>query len=181
MASLDTSVLERLIRVPPFNHLDGGAHADLADRIQELHVEAGETLFTEGKPLEGIYLLERGAADIFHGDEVISQRGPGDLMGERGLLRGGRAMLTARITEPTDLLLLPAQSFYDLTARVPAIGTWFGRSAPSPETPADPPHAVGLMSIQVSDIMVRELRSCDLSASARDVARMMRQHTISSV
>ena len=181
MADLSSPLLDRLTRFPPFTHLPVKDHPELAALIEEVHVSEGETLFAKGAPLRGIYVIESGAVDICSDGDVISHRGPGDLMGERGLLRDGRAMLTARIAQPSDLLLVPAESFFDLTEAVPEIGEWFGRSKPSSPEPEEGADAVGLMSIQVGDIMVRDLKHCSAGDSVRDVAAMMRAHTISSV
>ena len=181
MADLSAPLLDRLTKVPPFNHLPVMEHPELAQLIEEVHIEAGETLFTQGADLPGIYVIEAGSIDIFSDDNVISHRGPGDLMGERGLLRDGRAMLTAKSVEPADLLLVPAQSFFDLTATVPEIGAWFGRAKPSSPDDSDGADAVGLMAIQVSDIMTQTLFSCEERATVRDVARIMRDRVISSV
>ncbi|MEM8537056.1 MAG: DUF294 nucleotidyltransferase-like domain-containing protein [Pseudomonadota bacterium] len=174
-------VLERLKRVPPFNHLPVEDHPELAAVIEELHAPAGETLFDQGAALRGIYVIEAGSVDICSDQDVISHRGPGDIMGERGLLRDGCAMLTAKITTPADLLLVPTQSFFELTESVPEIGAWFGHSKPSAKDADEGPYAVGLMSIQVSDIMTRDLVRCATDDSVRDVAQLMRDRSISSV
>ncbi|MEM6595330.1 MAG: putative nucleotidyltransferase substrate binding domain-containing protein [Pseudomonadota bacterium] len=181
MADFSPTILDRLTRVPPFNHLPVHDHPELATLVEEVHCEAGATVFDEGAALRGIYVIEKGAIDICSGADVISHRGPGDLMGERGLLRDGCALLTARSTEDADLLLVPADSFFELTSTVPEIGAWFGRSAPSSESADSGPYAVGLMSIQVSDLMTRDICSSSSDSSARDVARLMREKTISSV
>ncbi|MEL6211163.1 MAG: CBS domain-containing protein, partial [Pseudomonadota bacterium] len=179
MADLSAPILDRLTRIPPFNHLPVADHPKLADLVEEVHAKPGETLFAQGAPLKGVYLIETGAVDIWSEQDVISHRGPGDLMGERGLLRDGRAMLTAKIIEETDLLLVPTDSFFELTETVPEIAAWFGRSKPSSDA-GEGPYAVGLMAIQVADIMVRELYSCASGDSVQEVARVMRDRTISS-
>ncbi|MEL7115963.1 MAG: putative nucleotidyltransferase substrate binding domain-containing protein [Pseudomonadota bacterium] len=181
MTDLNAPLLDRLTKVPPFNHLPDAARPKLKDKITQVHIDAGGVIFDEGALLPGLYIIETGAVDVVSSaDDVVSHRGPGEIMGERGLLRDGQAMLTARATEAADLLMVPADEFRDLTKSVPEIGAWFGRATPSKSTD-EGPYAVGLMSIQVADIMSRKLLSCPPDASVRDVAEIMRDRTVSSV
>lgn len=182
MPELTAPLLDRLVKVPPFNHLSPNDHADLGKRIEHVHVEAGDVVFQEGAALPGLFIVENGTIEIYSAqDNVVSHRGPGDIMGERGLLRDGHAMLTAKVSEPADLLLLPADQFFHLTENVPEIGAWFERATPSVPAKDESPYAAGLMAIQVADLMAKDLLTCAASASVRDVAEIMRDHKVSSV
>ncbi|MEM6374780.1 MAG: DUF294 nucleotidyltransferase-like domain-containing protein [Pseudomonadota bacterium] len=182
MPELTAPLLDRLVKVPPFNHLSQSDHLDLVESIEHLHLEAGDVLFRQGATLPGLYIVEEGKIDIYSAqDKVISHRGPGDIMGERGLLRDGTAMLTAKVSKPSDMLLLPADQFFHLTQSVPEIGAWFSRSKPSSSAREESPYAAGLMAIQVADLMSRDLLTCAEAASAQDVALMMRDRRVSSV
>ncbi|MEM1162576.1 MAG: DUF294 nucleotidyltransferase-like domain-containing protein [Pseudomonadota bacterium] len=182
MPELTAPLLDRLVKIPPFNHLNTGDYADLGNCLEHVHAEPGEVVFREGAALPGLFIVEHGTIDIFSAqDNVVSHRGPGDIMGERGLLRDGLAMLTAKVSEPADLLLLPADQFFRLTRNVPEIGAWFERATPSTPAADESPYAAGLMAIQVADLMARELLICSASDSVRDVAVIMREHRVSSV
>ncbi len=185
MTELDVPLLDRLIRVPPFNRLSPAAHGALNADLSRVHLETGDLVFEQGARLPGLYVIEDGAVDVFSAEAgqetLVSRRGPGDIMGERGLLRDGVAMLTARAAAPCDLILLPAARFLSLTEEVPEIGTWFGRARPSRSETDEGPYAVGLMSVQVADLMTRKVLSCPPDATVRDVAGIMRDRTISSV
>ncbi|MEM9910545.1 MAG: DUF294 nucleotidyltransferase-like domain-containing protein [Pseudomonadota bacterium] len=182
MPELTAPLLDRLVKVPPFNHLSKTEHPDLGQRIEHVHVEAGDVVFREGAALPGLFIVENGKIDIFSAqDNVVSHRGPGDIMGERGLLRDGHAMLTAKVSEPADLLMLPADQFFELTENVPEIAAWFARATPSTPARDESPYASGLMAIRVADLMAKELLTCSGEASVRDVAELMRDHRVSSV
>ena len=49
-------------------------------------VKAGETVMTEGDPGTEAYVVERGFLDVRRGDAALARLGPGDWVGEMGLL-----------------------------------------------------------------------------------------------
>lgn len=176
------SPLDRLVRFPPFDLLPEAERKALAGSLDQVTFEGHTLVFEEGAPLAGLYVIETGTVEIrASGDHVVSYRGRGDVMGERGLLRDGRAMLTAETTEPTTMLLIPADRFLALLDGVPDIAAWFEHAVPSEPGSEDGPYAAGLTALQVSDLMVREPVSCPGDTSVTDVARMMRDRVISSV
>ncbi len=176
-----SSVLESLTQYAPFDLLPEESRPPLARDVRRIDVGEGQVLFHESDPLDGLYIVESGALDIESSNsDLVSQRGPGDIMGERGLLRDGRAMLTARVTQPGSLLVVPADRFHELIETVPAFADWFGRSTPARPT-EEGPYATGLTALQVSDLMSRQAVTCARDSTVRDVACLMREHGISSV
>ncbi|MEM0946515.1 MAG: DUF294 nucleotidyltransferase-like domain-containing protein [Pseudomonadota bacterium] len=176
------TLTDRLTRVAPFDRIPEDARADLSSDLQLKQVEAGGTVFAEGAILPGLFVIESGAVEVVSTDgDVISHRGAGEFMGERGILRGGKAILSARATQPTELLVLSTGRFQDLIDDVPEIGRWFERAGPVRAKPDDGPYATGLMSVQVADIMARTPVSCSADSRIVDVARTMRDRSISSV
>ncbi len=183
MADDPSDILDVLKQHAPFDMLPEALCAEIAPGITRIEAREGEILFSEGARLAGLYLVESGALDIVssHAD-LVSRRGPGDIMGERGLLRDGLAMLTARATEASTLLLIPPKIFFDLIERVPEFERWFERARPSSSmTSDDGPYATGLTALQVSDLMSATPISCASDSTITDVAKMMRAHNISSV
>jgi CBS domain-containing protein len=175
-------IIDRLVGFTPFGDLPPEERDRLAPELENVTAEPGAVIFEEGAPLRGLYLIESGAVNISSAnDELLTRRGPGDLMGERGLLRDGQAVLTARACEPTTLILIPAGTFRRLVREVPGIEHWFERSAPSEPRRDNGPYSAGLMALQVSALMTRTPLSCAATASVTDVARIMRDHRVSSV
>ena len=177
--------LERLTRHSPFADLPAAEMGTLAADLREVQVAAGELVFEEGKPLDGLYIIETGAVEIWAGEHsVVSHRGPGEIMGERGLLRDGRAVLSARASEPTVLLLIPAPRFLHLLDAVPAVADWFEHARPVGEDGGDTgqgPYAAGLMAIEVQAIMSDSPITCAPGDTIQSLARTMRDRRISSV
>lgn len=174
--------LSSLLQFAPFDLLPDAARAGLQDDLQRVTATPGDVLFREGAPLKGLYIVEAGELDIMSSDsDLVSRRGPGDVMGERGLLRDGQAMLTARVTEPATLLLMPAARFHALIDTVPSFAEWFRRAGPG-TTPAAPGGApTGLTALKVADLMARDPVTCGPDLSVTEVAQLMRDRVISSV
>lgn len=181
MAKPEPTPIELLCRNAPFDALPPALRAELGPVLRRVSLAPGEVLFAIGDPLAGFYLVETGALDIETGGrEPVSRRGPGDMMGERGLLRDGTAQLTARAVEPTRLILMPPGWFLRLMEEVEPVGQWFDRARPA-RTTDDGPYATGLTALQVSDLMAKTPITCAPDTTITEVARLMRAHVISSV
>lgn len=176
------ALFDRLLNVPPFDRLSATSLKSLKAKLSICHRKAGDTVFREGDTLDGLYVILSGSVEVHSSqDELVSHREAGDILGERGLLRDGYAMLTATAPEDTDFLVLAADAFHELMAADSAFHTWFERSKPADSDTEDSPHTSGLMSLQVADLMVHTPITCVGSASVQSVAQLMRDNAISSV
>src|SRR6056297_407018 len=181
MPESDHALIDTLCAQPPFDALTDAMRARLAPMLDAIDLAQGETLFEKGTPLRGLYVIISGAFDIQTGaNDLVSHRGPGDIMGERGLLRDGTAQLTARASEPARLILIPGSEFLALIEESDDIARWFARARPT--DPSDSgPYATGLTALQVSDLMAKHPVTCGPEATITDVAKLMRDNVISSV
>jgi len=181
MSETSPALIDTLCAQAPFDALPGEMRARLAPDLEAVDLAAGETLFEKGAPLKGLYLVVSGSFDIRTGSqESVSHRGPGDIMGERGLLRGGTALLTARASEAARLILVPARHFEDLMEHCDTVARWFARARPTDPNDSGP-YATGLTALQVSDLMAKTPVTCGPDATITEVARLMRDRVISSV
>ncbi len=181
MSDARSDPIDSLRRHAPFSGMPHDLHAHLAPKLTRVALEAGELLFEKGAPLSGLYLVEAGGLDIETGQaDLVSHRGPGDILGERGLLRDGNAPLSARASEASELILIPKEAFLDLIERSDEVARWFARARPS-ALGDEGPYATGLTALQVSDLMTATPVTCGPDATVHDVARLMREHVISSV
>ena len=181
MRETDPALIDTLCAQAPFDALTDEMRARLAPDLDLVELAKGETLFAKGAALRGLYVVMSGAFDIQTGaNDLVSHRGPGDIMGERGLLRDGTAQLTARTSEDARLILIPTAHFLDLMESCDGIARWFARARPT--DPADSgPYATGLTALQVSDLMAQHPVTCAPGTTITEVARLMRDHVISSV
>ncbi|WP_417728761.1 DUF294 nucleotidyltransferase-like domain-containing protein [Roseovarius sp.] len=181
MSDIKPDPIDSLVRHAPFSGLPHVMRADLAHKLTRLVLDTGALLFEKGAPLAGLYVVEKGGLDIETGHaDLVSHRVPGDIMGERGLLRDGNALLTARASEPSELIVIPKETFLDLIERSDVIAQWFARARPS-ALGDEGPYATGLTALQVSDLMTATPITCSPEATIKDVAQLMRDHVISSV
>ena len=181
----EADLVSSLTRHAPFDLLPGDVRASLAGALTRVTVAKGQTIYEQGDRLGGLYVIEAGDVEIATGEsDLVAHRGPGDVFGERGLLRLGRATLTARAAEDATLLLLAKETFYDLIDEVPAFAAWFRRAAPARSASGAEPgaeEAAGLTALRVADLMTSTPVSCPVASSVTDVARIMRDNRISSV
>jgi CRP-like cAMP-binding protein len=116
---VDTS---RIAAFPDFETLSAEELDELAAAMSEVEVEAGATVITLDDYGTAIYFIEQGEADVVHDDgEANRAVGPGDVIGEIGLLLTGQRTATVVARTPMRLLSLSGQDFDRIRARVPEV------------------------------------------------------------
>ena len=96
-----------LSSVHPYDTLSGDAVTELCARLGKRRLEPGETVYSVGEELPGLYIVQSGQIDVFDATgQQISTLGPRNSFGERGLMRDGVAVTTARATEGADILMV---------------------------------------------------------------------------
>jgi len=97
--------------------------AELAPFGTERRVEAGEMLFRAGDDTYDFIVVLEGEAEIVRreGAEeiVVASHGEGRFLGELSLLTGQRAWLSARVSRPGRVLVIPPEQFRDLMSTRP--------------------------------------------------------------
>lgn len=86
-----------------------------------------ESIFHSGTPSLALYCVRSGSVKLFrrvnNGDEfVVGIRGPGDLLGLRGVLAGTPYAATAMTLEPAVICAIPGESFLSLLRENPLMG-----------------------------------------------------------
>jgi NTE family protein/lysophospholipid hydrolase len=99
-----------------FHDIEQTALLDLAAQVEELHLEAGETLFRQGDPSDAIYLIVSGQVCVLdagpgHPEKVLAQLGPGQPVGELALWAGGVHSATVRTVSEVRALKLSREGF----------------------------------------------------------------------
>lgn len=175
-------LLDRVLAHAPFDLLPPEARADLAGAVTFHTATDGAVLIREGTVMAGLHVILDGSLDLLSDSgDVVSQRGPGDMLGERALFRGGQATLTARTNSALTYAVIETSRFLDLTHRYPGFAEWF-RAAPLARSGGNTDaYATGLTALRVSDLMVSDPVTCAPDQSVTQVARIMRDRVISSV
>ncbi len=76
----------RLTAIPIFSELSDDEAKRLAAFASETSAAEGQMLMKEGDYSVELIAIEEGTADVIQGGETIASLGPGDLIGEMGLL-----------------------------------------------------------------------------------------------
>ena len=90
--------------------------------MSDVEVDAGAKVITLDDYGTAIYFIEEGEADVLTaGGEAAEAVGPGDAVGEIGLLLTGQRTATVVARTPMRLLSLSGQDFERIRARVPEL------------------------------------------------------------
>ena len=77
---------DNLRAVPSFAEMADRDLKVIATFATEDSVPAGATLMREGDYSNEMVAIETGTADVLHGDHRVASLGPGDIVGEMGVL-----------------------------------------------------------------------------------------------
>jgi CRP/FNR family transcriptional regulator, cyclic AMP receptor protein len=117
---------ETLTRVPIFSGLSEAELAFLAQRTGSHRFSAGETVFTEGEPCTGLYVVESGHVRIFKSsaggrEHVLSIEGPGSSVAELPVFDGGNYPASVTAIDDAILLFVSKQDFQSLCLEHPQV------------------------------------------------------------
>ena len=115
--------LELLSKVPLFSRLDEAGLRQVAMLTDEVDVDAGRELTTEGQFAHEFFLILDGTVSIDRGGAHLSTLGPGDFFGEIALVDRGPRSATATSDGPARLLVLGHREFNGLMDQFPLVRT----------------------------------------------------------
>jgi CRP-like cAMP-binding protein len=113
-------------RSPLFSALDAAELAFLLERIVSRKYSAGETVFSEGEPCAGLYVVESGSVRIFKSssggrEQVLTIEGGGGSIAELPVFDGGSYPASAAAMEESVLLFVSKQNFQALCLAHPQV------------------------------------------------------------
>jgi CRP-like cAMP-binding protein len=88
----------------------------IATLMQEIHFKGGETIYREGDPLDGIFVVLKGRVIVQSGGTAVREVGEHEILGALAALDRGVALRTVTALEPVHALKLNAQDFQDFLA-----------------------------------------------------------------
>jgi CRP/FNR family transcriptional regulator len=117
---------QTLTRVPIFSGLTESELAFLAQRTVMRRFSAGETVFAEGEPCTGLYVVESGHIRIFKSspggrEHVLSIEGPGGSVAELPVFDGGNYPASVTAVDDATLLFVSKQDFQSLCLTHPQV------------------------------------------------------------
>ncbi len=105
--------MEQLRRVPLFARCSKAELQRLAMNADELSVEAGRVLITQGRPNHTFYILLQGEVEVTVQGQPPRRLGVGDFFGEISMIDPGPATATVRTTTPVELLVMSHMQFHN--------------------------------------------------------------------
>lgn len=112
---------KRLEEVALFAGLSKKELEAIARWTDEVSVDAGYELATEGRFAHEFFVIENGAAAVVRGEQRIAELGPGDFFGELGLLETERRTASVVATTPMELIVMFQREFKQMEQEFPAV------------------------------------------------------------
>lgn len=109
-----------LARVPLFSHLSAAEIADIMRLLRARTIEQGEILVRRGDVASSMYFITAGEVEIALPNQHV-RLADGTFFGEIALLHKTKRSGTVTATRKTRLLVLDAQDFHALIARMPTL------------------------------------------------------------
>jgi CBS domain-containing protein len=177
---------------PPFDVLPRDARRFVASRVLMEFFPAGEIFIKAGdKPLEFLYLIQKGAARIFDriGNEetLLDLRAEGDTIGSVSLIKGTPPDFHVAAYEDTICYLVEKDLFLELNQRYPQFRVFSARALKmaQPGEPAARSSAVTgeavMFTMPVGDLVVREPVFCPPDTTVRQAATIMTNQRVGSM
>lgn len=121
-----STMCQTLAKALIFSSLAEGELSFLAQRTVPRHYAAGESIFSEGEPCSGLYVVECGHVRIFKSsragrEQVLSIDGPGASFAELPVFDGGSYPASAAAIDDATLLFVGKQEFQALCLAHPHV------------------------------------------------------------
>ena len=104
-----------------FAELSRSERRQLAASADEVEVEEGRELVREGQFAYEFFVIEEGRAEVLRGGEHIADLGPGDFLGEMGIVGQTRRNASVVARSPMSLIVMTEQAFRGMTRAVPSV------------------------------------------------------------
>ena len=104
-----------------FSDLSDEALTHIANLAAEVSVPAGKELVREGDYSYDVLAIEEGTARVDKGGRQINELGPGDVIGEMGVLERSQRSATVTATSPMLLVTLTSWDIRKLMKSAPAL------------------------------------------------------------
>jgi CRP/FNR family cyclic AMP-dependent transcriptional regulator len=104
-----------------FADLSKGERRQLASHADEVDVEEGRELVREGQFAYEFFVIQEGSAEVLRGGEHVAELGPGDFLGEMGIVGQARRNASVVARSPMSLIVMTEQAFRGMTRSMPAV------------------------------------------------------------
>jgi CRP-like cAMP-binding protein len=111
----------QLASIDLFSSLSKHERADIANRAEEIDVPEGTHLVREGEFAYEFFVIEDGSAEVLRDGEHVADLGPGDFLGEMGIVTQSPRNASVVAREPTRVMVLSEQDFRGVARSFPTV------------------------------------------------------------
>ena len=97
--------------IPLFESLHRDERRVIAQHADDIDVTEGTELVRQGEWAYEFFVIESGAADVTRDGEHIADLGPGDFLGEMGIVEKTVRNATVRVTSDSHVIVMTSQAF----------------------------------------------------------------------
>jgi len=109
--------------IPLFESLPGDARRVIAQHADEVDVDEGTNLVRQGEFAYEFFVIETGGAEVMRDGEHIADLGPGDFLGEMGIVSKGARNATVTTTSASRVIVMTEQDFRSMSHSNPEIAS----------------------------------------------------------
>lgn len=104
-----------------FDGLSSDQKAEVARQADEIDVEAGKRLVSEGRFGYEFFVIANGRAEVVRGTEHIADLGPGDFFGEMAILGDTTRNADVVSQTPMTAMVMTDRAFRQLARKMPEV------------------------------------------------------------
>jgi cAMP-dependent protein kinase regulator len=113
----------RLRSLDLFQSLARDARRVVAQHADEIDVDEGTNLVRQGEFAYEFFVIESGGAEVLRDGERIAELGPGDFLGEMGIVGKIVRNATVTTTSPSEVIVMTEQAFRSMSHSNPDIAS----------------------------------------------------------
>jgi CRP/FNR family transcriptional regulator, cyclic AMP receptor protein len=109
--------------IPLFESLPSASRRAIAEHADELDVPEGTKLARQGDFAYEFFVIEDGGAEVLRDGERIAELGPGDFLGEMGIVEKAVRNATVVTTAPSRVIVMSEQAFRSMSRTNPEVAS----------------------------------------------------------
>lgn len=111
----------RLASLELFSSLSKRERRQIAQHADEIEVPEGTQLVREGEFAYEFFVIEEGSAEVIRGGEHVADLGPGDFLGEMGIVGQTQRNASVVARSPVVVAVLSEQDFRGISRSFPKV------------------------------------------------------------
>ena len=111
----------RLASIDLFSSLSKRERSEIASRADELDISEGTHLVREGEFAYEFFVIEEGEAEVLRGGEHVASLGPGDFLGEMGIVTRAPRNASVVARSRMRVLVMSEQDFRGIAQMFPSV------------------------------------------------------------